>query len=329
MHRAKRLRGRRWLVSAHALTAVGLLLAIAACSPAGPFVSGRAAPAVASASAAAPLPSPSPSMTRAPVARHLSPPVAPGVTWVPAGDPVHGIQATYVARVDGGAVSLLWMDPTLLRFRYVPGTKFPGGPTQVIDSRPSTWVPEMVAAFNGGFELKDSAGGYYYAGSLVRPLRPGLAAMQITGDGRLRVGVWGRDLSLSPTTTLVRENLRPLVDLHVSQASPTDSVSAWGRANGSLVHANRSALAQLDDGALVFAYGHEVRAWQLADALVAVRAAEAVMLDMNKSWPGGFTYTHAGKGPTGRKINPLMYHNGSIYLTRFTKDFVVALAANG
>lgn len=263
------------------------------------------------------------------VAGHLAPPRVVGVAWVPAGELVRGVPAAYVARADHGQVSLLWLDPTLLRFRYVPGTKFPeAGPTQAIDKIPSTWVPRMVAAFNGGFELKDSAGGYYYAGSDVRPLRSGLAAMEVNGEGRLSVGVWGRDLSLSSSTVVVRENLRPLIDLHVSRAVPSDSPSAWGQANGSLIHANRSALAQLDDGSLVFAYGHEVRAWQMGAALVQVHAAEAVMLDMNKSWPGGFTYTHRGAKATGRRIDPAMYHTGSIYLTRFTKDFVVAMAVS-
>lgn len=304
-----------------------LLLCVAACSAAlsHPTVSQGARHTGVSVNPG--VASPSATIAPRPASNHLRPPQVAGVAWVPAGGLVRGLVATYVAQAQRGQVALLWMDPTLLRFRYIPGTKFPGGPVRSIDTKPSTWVPTLVAAFNGGFELKDSAGGYLYAGSVVRPLRAGLAAMEIDDQGRLTVGVWGRDLAVSSSTVLVRENLRPLVDGHVSQASSTDPPSAWGRANGSLIHANRSALAQLDDGSLVFAYGHEVRAWQLADALIQVRAAEAVMLDMNKSWPGGFTYVHQGAAPAGRKIDPLIYHAGTIYLTRFTKDFVVALAA--
>ncbi len=55
----------------------------------------------------------------------------------------------------------MWMNPDLLRFRYIPGTAYPeGSPKRPQDRRPSTWVPRMVAAFNGAFHLKDRAGGY-------------------------------------------------------------------------------------------------------------------------------------------------------------------------
>lgn len=318
----------RHLVGPLALAAVALT-ACSAGSAGGPASSagGSGWHPTATSTATAASPGPSTSPTRQP-SGHLNPPRVAGITWVPEGQRVHGVPATYVARLAGGRISLLWMDPTLLRFRYIPGTTYPeGSPVRAVDRTPATWVSQLVAAFNGGFELKSSAGGYYYAGTLVRAMRPGLAAMEITADGRLRVGVWGRDLALTASTEVVRENLRPLVDRHVSRASPSDSSSAWGLANGSLIHANRSALGQLDDGSLVFAYGSEVRAWQMGAALVQVRAAEAVMLDMNKSWPGGFTYTHIGGKVTGRRIHPSMYHSGSVYLTRFTKDFVVAEAA--
>ena len=304
---------------------VAALLGVTGCSASGQIaaptqVSTRPSPD--SAAPVAPAPTAAPSS-----AAHGVPPAVPGVRWIPSGQWVRGVPAAYVARVSNGSIGLLWMDPTLLRFRFVPGTQFPeGSPVQPVDRQPSTWVPTMVAAFNGGFELKDSAGGFFYAGSTVRPLRSGWAALALTSGGRLSVGVWGRDLRMSPAIVAVRENLRPLVDRHVSQALPSDSSAAWGAANGSLIHANRSALAQLDDGSLVFAYGLEVRAWQMGAALVLVHAKEAIMLDMNKSWPSGFTYVHHGSTIMGRPIQPGIYRSASMYLTRFKKDFVVALA---
>ncbi len=304
---------------------VAALLALAGCSVASPVADpaqvATAHPA-ASDSPSPPAPSASPSS-----AAHRTPPVVRGVTWVPSGRLVHGVPAAYVARVSNGSIGLMWMDPSLLRFRFIPGTQFPeGSPVRPVDRQPSSWVSTMVAAFNGGFELKDSAGGYFYAGTTVRALRTGWAALSVTSDGQLKVGVWGRDLTMSSSVLAVRENLRPLVDHHVSQATPADSSAAWGAANGSLIHANRSALAQLDDGSLVFAYGLEVRAWQLGAALVLVHAKEAIMLDMNKSWPSGFTYAHHGTKVVGSPIQPGIYRSASMYLTRFKKDFMVALA---
>src|SRR5262249_52219274 len=136
-----------------------------------------------------------------------------GLVWHPAGSPVRGTMAAYVATTAGGSVGLLWLDPTMLRFRFVPGYPVPeGSPHAAADTRPSTWVPSMVAAFNGGFRLRDHVGGYFYLGRTVAPLQDGLASMALTTDGRLTVGRWGRDLGLTPATVAVRQDLRLIVD---------------------------------------------------------------------------------------------------------------------
>ena len=87
----------------------------------------------------------------------------------------------------------MWMNAYALTFRYIPGYQYPeGSPQRSIDHKPSTWVPRMVAAFNGGFHLSDDVGGYFYDGQTVKRLRPGLASLNITAGGRISVGVWGR-----------------------------------------------------------------------------------------------------------------------------------------
>lgn len=248
----------------------------------------------------------------------------------PAGLPwksVPGSPALATAALDGGTVSLLWMDPTRLRFRYVPGTSFPErGPATAADNTPSTWLSRMVAGFNGGFMLKDRVGGYYYLGRTVAPLRPGYAAFVITKSGGLAVGVWGRDLRMGPNVLVVRENLRPLVDHGVSQASPADGPRTWGLAINNAPLVNRSALGRLPDGSLIFAYGASVRASTLAASLVRAGVTEAVMLDMNVTWPTGYTYTHVAGHLHGTKINYHVVRPPTIYFTRFRKDFVAVLS---
>jgi hypothetical protein len=259
-------------------------------------------------------------------ASRLAPPRVAGLSWRPAGSVVNGVPATYVAQTDGGAIGLLWIDPTAVSFRLIPGKKVPeGSPVLPADNVPSTWIPRMVAAFNGGFLLTDGVGGYYYARRLVRPLVSGLAAFEITSNGRLSVGAWGRDLRLTPQTVAVRQNLPLLVDNHQSRIAPTDKPRTWGEANGGLWTANRSALGQLDDGSLVFAYGHELRPAAMAQAMLQVGARAAMVLDMNKSWPGGFVYSHLAGHIAGQRIQRLEYHSPSVYYARFTKDFVAVL----
>lgn len=259
-------------------------------------------------------------------APHLSPPDVPGLQWVSYGASAGQAPYVYVAQTDGGRIGLLWMDSSRLRFRYVPGYGVPeAGPIRPADDRPSTWVPRMVAAFNGGFRLADDVGGYFYAGQLVRPMLDGRAAFQIFTNGRLRVGVWGQDLSQTADTVVVRQNLGPLVVDYQSQASSSDAPDAWGAANGGLPHANRTALGQLSDGALVFAYGSEVPAVDMARAMTQVRARTAMVLDMNKSWPSAFVYRHIAGRTVGQRIQPDIWRDPEMYLHPFKKDFVVAM----
>jgi hypothetical protein len=256
----------------------------------------------------------------------LEPPAIAGVTWRPAGAPVAGSPVTYLAQVDAGAVGLMWIDAPAVRFRLVPGLTVPeGGPALPADNVPATWVTQMLAAFNGGFMLKDAHGGYFYAHQMVRPLVTGMAALEISADGRLRVGAWGRDLALTQQTVAVRQNLHLLVDAYRSRVASTDTARTWGYANGGLWTANRSALGQLADGSLVYAYGHEVRPAAMADAMVRAGARVAMVLDMNRSWPGGFVYQHPTAGVTGQRIQPQEYHLPSVYYARFKKDFIVVL----
>ena len=305
---------------------VGSVL-LAACSsaagrPAGPEPGG----AVVSSAVATAAPQ-TPDRAHAAVGSVLSPPGAAGIVWRAEGSDVQGRPATYVAQADAGSIGLLWIDPSSVSFRLVPGLKVPeGGPALPADNRPSTWLTRMVAAFNGGFMLKDKVGGYFYAHHTVSPLVAGLGALEITTDGRLTVGRWGRDLRLSSRTVVVRENLPLLVDDGRSQVAATDTVRTWGIANGGLWTANRSALGELADGSLVYAYGHDVRPAAMAQALVRVGVQRAMVLDMNKSWPGGFVYWHTPQGLVGQRIQPMETHAPSVYQRRYTKDFIVVQA---
>lgn len=248
----------------------------------------------------------------------LTPPA--GYAWS-AGPGSSGVQ---VATLRGGGTSLLWMDPTRVRFRLVPGYRYPeGSPSTAADRTPSTWVPRMLAAFNSGYKLSDHVGGYYYLGRTVVPLRAGLASLVVHRNGSLAVGVWGRDIGMTPSTLVVRQNLRPLVVGGVSQASVTDGPRTWGISNGNRPLANRSALGRLGNGSFVFVYAHNVTAATLGRTLVSLGAREAIMLDMNISWPTGFVYSHAGGHVVGRRINHWIVRPPSTYLTRFKKDFIV------
>jgi hypothetical protein len=269
-------------------------------------------------SVGASVPSPKPSVP--------GPPAVAGLVWRPTGDPVAGRYATYVATTRSGSIALMWMDPRLLTFRFIPGSQYPeGGPVLPADKNPATWVPRLAAAFNGAFKLRDNVGGYFYAGVQVSTLRAGLASMVIDSSGRLSVVSWDREVSSVAGLTVVRQNMKLLVDQYTARTSPNDTSSTWGWADHNAHWANRSALGELSDGSLVFEYGHLVTAADMSAGLVGVHARTAIMLDMNITQPGGFVYTHTPTGIDGNRILPAVVHPPSTYLGPWIKDFVVAL----
>jgi hypothetical protein len=265
--------------------------------------------------------------TTVPAGTRGGPPAVAGLVWHAAGSVVNGRHATYLASTRHGTIGLMWMDPSVISFRYVPGSSYPEhGPILPQDRLVSSWEPTMVAAFNGAFKLSDGDGGYYYAGVTVSRLRTGLASMVVTNDGRLSVQVWGRGSTDLANVQVVRQNLPPLVDRYVSQTSTWDSNHTWGYADHNAAQANRSALGELADGSLVYVYGNTVRPPDMAAALVLVHAQTGIMLDMNLSQPGGFVYEHVGGKVTGQRILWSIFHNQTVYLMWYKKDFVVALA---
>ena len=257
---------------------------------------------------------------------HIGPPAVTGVVWRPTGTPVGGQYPTYVATTRSGTIGLMWMNPRLLSFRFIPGSQYPeGGPVHPADLNPATWVPTLAAAFNGAFKLRDHVGGYYYQGVTVSPLRTGLASMVIDSHGRLSVVQWGRETASVAGVTVVRQNMRLLIDQYRARTSFSDTTSTWGWADHNNPLANRSALGELADGSLVFEYGHSLTAADMAQGLVKVHSRTAIMLDMNLTQPGGFVYAHTTGAVTGSRLLPYVIHAPTVYLKPWIKDFVVAL----
>jgi hypothetical protein len=233
-----------------------------------------------------------------------------------------------LASLAKGTISLLQMDPTALRYRFLPGYKWPEkSPRTKADHDPTTWVPGMVAAFNGGFKLSDGVGGYYYQGRMVAPLRDGLASMVFTKDGSLRVVAWTGGATVTPDVLAVRQNLKPLVLNGRIQTRASDGLKTWGvNIRKGTIIANRSALGMRADGTLVFGFAYASTPETLAKAMVAGGVQTAIALDMNGLWPTGYLYRHTATGVVGRKINTHIVRSPKLYLDTTNKDFVVVLS---
>jgi hypothetical protein len=217
--------------------------------------------------------------------------------WHPAGRLVGGKPAVYETLLDppGGTAraGIAWMDSSLLSARLYSGSVSPGGgPYKYTAPVSRTAAGSLVAAFNGGFKMKDAHGGYYTEGRLIDPLVRGAASLVIYANGSVTVGAWGSDVAMTPSVVAVRQNLFPLVvNGRPSARAATRTWRVWGgtcpcgRGQHGSDHQWRSGLGVTADGALVYVVGPLLDPLQVADLLVRAGAVRGMQLDINPSWP--------------------------------------------
>ena len=212
-----------------------------------------------------------------PITPIASPPVAGEGQWHPAGRLVDGLPAVYEAYLRPDAVhtsvvvGVAWMDTKLLSATLYSGSTIPGGgPWRNTAPVSSGAAGTLVAAFNAGFLMSNAEGGYYTQGKTVDPpLRTGAASFVIYDNGTATVGQWGRDVTMTPNVTAVRQNL----DLVVDNGHPVPGLNAndttrWGFTLGNQVYVWRSGVGVTANGALVYVGGPDLNITDLADVLV-------------------------------------------------------------
>ena len=269
----------------------------------------------------------------APMVPLASPPLAGEGIWHPAGSLVHGLPAVYTTAVRPDPVhtslvtGVAWMDTKLLRAVLYSGSQVPGGSWTDMAPIPPDQRQALVAAFNGGFRLPDSRGGYYAEGRMAKPLVDGAASLVIGADGTPTVAKWGRDASLGPDTASVRQNLSLIVDGGTPVPGlQSDSNAAWGSTVGNKAYVWRSAVGVTADGALVFAGGDGLSISSLAEVMAHAGAVRAMELDINSAWVTFFSYAPPPDAPAavdnGAKLLPDMSSWPGRYFVPSSRDFV-------
>ncbi len=257
--------------------------------------------------------------------------------WLAAARTVDGHAALYITtlRPQGSdtPAGVVWMDTHLLRATLYSGSISPGhGPWMYTAPVQPDAALGLVCAFNGGFKLADTKGGYYAEGRTFAPLVAGGASLVITADGTATVGELGRDVSMTPDVVSIRQNLTLLVDgsLPVPGLSAGDT-SAWGSTLGSVPRVWRSGLGVTAAGALVYVSGPSLSIVQLADLLVRGGAVRAMELDINPAWDTFTFYTPPPGGAAspgnGTDLLPTMSGGTSrFFLPSWARDFVTMSA---
>jgi hypothetical protein len=272
---------------------------------------------------------------------------APGEgAWTPAGRNVGGVPAVYETALapPGGlaAAGIAWMDTKLLSARLYSGSKSPGGGPYLFTAPVlPAQAASLVAAFNGGFLMKDAGGGYYTEGRTVYSLVAGSASLVIDADGSVSVGAWGSDVTMAPNVAAVRQNLVLLV----AGGQPTAAASnpdwrAWGNTcaattcSGSVPGIEnqwRSGVGVTADGALVYVAGPSLDPLQLAQLLARAGVVRGMELDINPYWPVFATYAPvlgmAAAPANGSSLHPSSVQGPATFFTpSWARDFVTMSA---
>jgi hypothetical protein len=223
------------------------------------------------------------------------------------------------------------MDTTLLRGVLYAGRQLPGGSWVNEAPIPDAARPSLVSAFNSGFQLGGSKGGYYAEGRTVRALVNGAASFVIDTNGRPSVGMWGRDLHMSPTVASVRQNLSLIIDSGAPVPGLDTNVNGnWGATVGNKILVWRSGVGETANGALVFAAGNGLSVSSLAHVLSDAGAVRAMELDINSTWTRFFSYDSPDPAQpaavVGIKLTPDMRSSPMLYLQAETRDFFAFFA---
>lgn len=224
-------------------------------------------------------------------------------------------------------VALLQFDPHLTRLHLVAGSKQPGGP---LGNNGPGLIPRadqragiLLAAFNGGFKYADGAYGMMANHRIYVPPVRGAGTVAITRSGRVLIGSWGVDPSLSGANrNLVawRQN-GPLLIAQGRITGLAQDASAWGRTlNG--VFTWRSGIGITRRGTLLYAAGNAVTPWTLGEALKHAGAVTAIQTDINPYWVRAFVYSARSTGhPIAKRLRPSMHGTGLEYLRGYSRDF--------
>jgi len=187
----------------------------------------------------------------------------------------------------------VWMNQKSLKFTLHPGYQQPGGKWTTPDTLPAGQRTGLVATWNGGFKIKpnDALGGFYDEGRTAARLVDGKAAEVFYADGSIKIGQWGRDETMTPQVSGVRQNLSLLVDRGRVAVGPGDGSSAqWGYTIKNSYFIARSGVGMTARGDIVYVSGRFLSVYTLAKLLQAAGAVDAMELDINPDWVSFMSY---------------------------------------
>jgi len=244
-----------------------------------------------------------------PAVRPVLRPALPGEgVWRPAGRSLRGAPPVRLAEFrplpdyPSTVAGLAWIDTTRTRValypgRYEPPTSGPRGPLEIPVGRRH----RVVAAFNGGFKMKDINGGFFANGHVFEPLVDGIGTVVGYASGRVDVERWRGGPHPPPGVVFARQNLPLIVDAGRPNPNLNDGPQ-WGATLGNAVRVWRTGLGVDRRGDLIYAAADNQTVQTLAAILIRAHAVRAIELDINPYWVSFISYG----APGGRRPAKLL-----------------------
>jgi hypothetical protein len=227
-----------------------------------------------------------------------------------------------LAAVPDVKVTAAVFDQTKLTGALFNGTTLPGGgPWQNADKISGPAKDALVAAFNGGFLFKHIDGGYYTEGKEAKPLIDGQATLGVRKDGRLVLGIYGKDMTNDGSWLSLRENLPPMV-IDGKNVMSNYPGTYWGNDFHNVDLNYRTALCARPDGKLMYLAMGMVRANTLAEELARLGCTLGMELDINGHWPQFTWWAPSSGGKHGTLLDPIKMWKPERYVTTSEKDFI-------
>jgi len=187
----------------------------------------------------------------------------------------------------------------------------------------TTEIPQLVAAFNGGFKVNAAAGGVEVDGQTLAPLIDGFASFVIDTNGTGRIGVWGSTVPVpGEQVASVRQNLPPLIE-GGQMSSQIGNITQWGLTLHGVAAPARSALGEDSAGDILYAASMSALPMDLATALSDDGATDAMELDINPEWIQLDLDSIAG-GPLLAAV-PGQSRPANQFIVGWTRDFITVL----
>ena len=221
-------------------------------------------------------------------------------------------------------VPVVWINQSYANLQIYAGTTQPGGTWPTQGSVPSSLFPNLIGAFEGGFQFSSSQGGFYQNGRLGVALVPGAASIVQYQNGSLQIGSWDQEVSMSPSVVAVRQNLKLLVDNgQLTPLATYNPLVTWGYSLGEMLYTWRSGIGIDANGNLIWVGGPGLSPQTLGQTLIQAGAIRGMQLDINPDWVhfASFSWSNTA-GISGQNLLGNMIAPPGRFLQPFWRDFV-------